>query len=154
MCHMLSAWTRHYILLMSSLTHIRGFRVSRNPPVLVNVVLWCLSRQHHVLCFPWNAHRLEETATGRPQKHFKNSGTVSIHALLTPDLLFTCVLGCSNWLVNMKSRFPPLRGLLNAKSSTGFCSREGDCGRSKVNFRAPLSSSSDRCTDGDNRARC
>lgn len=43
-----------------------------------------------------------------------------------------------------------MRGLSNAKSSTGLSLRKADCGRSKVNVSVPLSSSSAKCTDGEN----
>ncbi len=66
----------------------------------------------------------------------------------------TCVLGCSDWLVKVTSRFLSVNSLLNTRSSTGFNLSKGECGRSKANVSVPLSFSSAKCTDGENKTRC
>lgn len=138
--------TRKDRSLVSLSTHIRGCCFCRNSPFQVN--MWHISCQHHVLCFPWNTHRLEKTGKISKQADFR----CSLSSCFMYNRPFcTCVPGCSDWLVKVTSRFSPVRGLSNARRRTGFSLSKANCGRSKVNSSAPVSISSFTCTDGENK---
>lgn len=98
---------------------------------------------------------LKHTQTRKDAKSTEISVTQNTTKVMCFSSLgfFTCLWGCSDWLVKVTRRFSPVRGLSKTKSRTGLRLSKEDCGRSNISWSVSLSMSSATCTDGENKTR-
>lgn len=153
-CHMYSTRNKKWYFTHIMSYSYQGILCQQKSSICGERLMLFLSALCTVFPLKYTQTRTEISMTKSHKRDPKTSGqfffsftTLFIHN----RPFFTCVLGCSDWLVKVTSRFSPVRGLSNAKSRTGFSLSKGDCGRSKVNLSAPLSPSSATCTDGENK---